>query len=266
MNVSGSEKRKEGQTKTRRRPLSALADNRDSENAKPLIEPKPKPVPFDLCLSRDYFARLALRSKASSANDSFRPLASFVLQTKTMVDYSRSLVKSLPRKTATFPERSPEPAPLAAKTSGESTHKRIRSPNLELKKKLLGFVDFNKQVRFRIERKKHSPELDLDYSISEFNSKYHRTTSNFCFQPNSVEKFESRKVKGHQRYFYEKNYKLVRQNSAKNIPDFSRGLSRPNSSVTPPYNFRGFYDDRAKPSHMKVPSFDKYILPRAVKI
>ena len=264
MNVSGSEKKKEGQKKTRRRALSALVDDRNSENAKPLVETKP--VPFDLCLSRDYYDRLALRSKASSANDSFRPLTSFILQTKTTVDYSRSLVKSLPKKTVAFPDQSSEHSPLARKISSGPTQKIVNSPKLELKKKLLGFVDFNKQIRFKIDRKKYSPEYDLDYSINEFNSKYHRTTSNFCFQPNSVEKFESRKVMGHQRYFYDKNYKLVKKNSSKNVPDFSKGLSRPNSSVTPPYNFKGFYDDKMKPSHMKVPSFDKYILQRAVKI
>ena len=242
-------------------------------------KPKRKNIskaPFSLTLPRSYFEQLSQKNRVGPIYDSYTPLTVKTVF-KTKVDYEKSSRKTIPKRPKEYPKVNPVAPRLTQKTiaNEEDLPAIVLSPPLSRKenidaslvrKRVVGFVDFDRQVKFMNKTEPSKVEYDLDYQIRESNSKYFRTNPNFSFKQFCIEKFEAKKQLGQQRFFIDKKYDLISKRTDLIVPDLSRASATKRQVSVPPYLFKGFYDYEKPSHHLKSPKFDLYVAPRAMKL
>lgn len=235
-----------------------------SSNSSLLLRRKSK-QPFSKTVGRQYFQRLHEISRTSPLYDSYKPLNSN-FKIKSLVNYERSISK-------TEPKRRPSSDWIFFKSKEQNSRQRSLEKSKEGKeslnvvgKRTTGFVDFKRQVLHRPLSKPPGHELDLNYEISEQNSKFKKTILDIYFQQFCVEKFEARKNFAQQRFFYDKKFDFVERKLATKIPDFEKGPGRGKLAPSSACLFEGYYDVKKSSNENHARAFEGYVQKRNVKL
>lgn len=221
--------------------------------------------PFSKTVGREYFDRLQELSRTSPLYDSYRPLNSN-FKIKSFVNYERS-------QTKTEPKRRPSTDWYIFKLKEQNSRQEKLNKSKEgsealniIGRRTTGFVDFKRQVLHQPMSRPFGHELDLNYEISEHNSKFKKTILDIYFQQFCVEKFEARRNFAQQRFFYDKKFDLVERKMATNVPDFEKASGRAKLGPASACRFEGYYDLKKPTKECHTRAFEGYAQTRGVKL